>query len=94
VSSNRVYVFLDDTPAGCSLFPAGFSMKGAVTVTFGDVLYHEGAGDERICTTEKPFTFMHTHQCSETKRHFDDLAFKSGAAVPPWDETKFPCAAY
>jgi len=94
VSSQRMYLFLDGTPAGCSLFPSGFVLQGAVTVTFGDVLYHEGAPDELICYQPRPYSFLYAHQCEETKRHFDDLAFKSGAAAPTWDETQLPCAAY
>jgi hypothetical protein len=94
VSSNRLYAFLDDQPAGCTMLPSSFVLNGPVTVTFGDVLYHEGAADEQVCADERPYTFMHAHQCTETKRHFDDLAFKSGAAAPSWDEAKFPCVPY
>jgi len=57
------------------------------------VIYHEGAPDENLCATARPYPFMHAHQCSETKRHFDDIAFKSGSAAPAWDESRFPCAA-
>jgi hypothetical protein len=94
VSSQRVYLFLDGTPAGCTMFPSAFTLQGAVTVTFGDVLYHEGAPDELICYQPRPYSFFYAHQCSETKRHFDDLAFKSGVAAPAWDESQLPCSAY
>lgn len=95
ISSGLLYVFMDGTPAGCTQYPNnGFAMSGTVTVTFGDVLYHEGAPDELICAYSKPYGFMHQHQCLETKRHWDDLGFKSGVAAPAWDQTKFPCAAY
>ncbi|MEP6653790.1 MAG: hypothetical protein ABJA82_10545 [Myxococcales bacterium] len=94
VSSQRVYVFMDGTPAGCSLFPSDFTLGGNVTVTFGDVLYHEGAQDELVCHDARPYSFMHSHQCTETSRHFDDLGFKSGVSAPLWDETRFPCTAY
>jgi hypothetical protein len=95
ISSTMLYAFMDGTPAGCMQYPSnGFALTGAVTVTFGDVLYHEGAGDELVCSEEKPYAFMHEHQCTETKRHWDDLGFKSGVAVPPWNDTLFPCIPY
>jgi hypothetical protein len=94
VSSSRAYLFLDGAPAGCTEYPAGFSISGPVTYTVGDVLYHEGAADEMVCAYQKPFPFLHEHQCTETKRHFDDLGFKSGVAGPTWDETIHPCGAY
>jgi len=28
-----------------------------------------------------------------TRRHFDNLGFKSGVPAPSWDETRFPCAS-
>jgi hypothetical protein len=94
VSSRRLYVFFDGIPAGCTQYPSGFALQGPVTVTFGDVLYHEGAADELVCGQARPYSFLHRHQCTETKRHFDDLGFKSGVSAPAWDETKLPCGAY
>jgi hypothetical protein len=96
ISSNRVYMFMDGQPAGCTQYPTsvGFALNGQVWVTFGDVIYHEGAPDELICSQAEPYAFMHQHQCSETKRHWDDLGFKSGVAPPAWDATKFPCQPF
>jgi hypothetical protein len=94
VSSRRAYLFVDGLPAGCTQYPANVSLGGPVTVTFGDVLYHEGASDEWICYYQKPFPFLHEHQCTETKRHFDDLGFKSGVPAPSWNEALYPCGAY
>jgi hypothetical protein len=97
VSSGRLYVFMDGKPAGCMLYPAnGFALGGPVTVTFGDVLYHEGAETEVATCRSGPtaLPFLYNHQCTETKRHWDDLAFKSGVATPQWDEATFACAAY
>jgi hypothetical protein len=94
VSSQRAYFFLDGAPAGCTQYPAGFALSGPVTFTVGDVLYHEGAADEMVCAYQQPFPFLHNHQCTETKRHFDDLGFKSAVAAPGWDESIFPCGAY
>jgi hypothetical protein len=98
VSSGLLYVFMDGAPAGCTKYPAnGFALGGAVTVTFGDVLYHEGAETEVgscVAGTPTALPFLLHHQCTETKRQWDDLGFKSGAAAPTWDETTFPCVAY
>jgi hypothetical protein len=95
ISSNLLYVFMDGAPAGCTQYPAnGFALGGSVSVSFGDVLYHEAATDELICTQPKPYPFMHEHQCAETKRQWDDLGFKSGVDPPAWDATKFPCVPF
>lgn len=96
VSSSLVYMFVDGFPAGCTQYPTtgGFALSGKVQVTFGDVLYHEGASDEMICLQEHPFLFMHEHQCTETKRHWDDLGLKNGVPAPSWDNARFPCLPY
>jgi hypothetical protein len=95
ISSDRVYVFMDGTAAGCTHYPSGtgFVLSGSVSVTFGDVLYHEGA-EGVVCQQVRPFPFLYQHQCTETQRHWDDLAFKNGVAAPAWDSTNFPCAAF
>jgi hypothetical protein len=93
-SSERVYVFMDDAPVGCSLLPTNVQMAGEVTVSVGDVLYHPGAADEHVCSDNLPFGFLHRHQCTETKRRFDDVGFKSGVGAPVWDESRFPCSRY
>ena len=95
ISSTVLYTFMDGKPAGCMQYPSnGFALEGLVTVSFGDVLYHEGAEDELLCATPKPYDFMHEHQCTETKRHWDDLAFRDGVSAPEWNSTLFPCMAY
>jgi hypothetical protein len=97
VSSSRLYVLMDGKPAGCTLFPSsGFALGGPVTVTFGDVLYHEGAETEVAQCRSGPtaMPFVYNHQCTETKRHWDDLGFKSGVPAPAWDESRIPCLAY
>lgn len=94
VSSSRMYLLFDGKPAGCSKYPSNFALKGAVTVTFGAVMYHEGAPDEMVWNQPKPYGYWHRHEATESKRHFDDLAFKSGVAQPQWDDSKFPCQAY
>jgi hypothetical protein len=94
ISGERLYVYFDGQAAGCTILPSGFKLQGAVTVTFGDVLYHEGAMDEEVCFGPRPYTFLNKHQCQETRRHFDDLGFKNGVKPPAWDETKVPCEPY
>jgi hypothetical protein len=109
ISTESLYVFMDGAPAGCTQYPSGWSMApGAVTVTFGDVLYHELALDE-VCGDPRVFHFANRHQCTERSRHFDDLGIKSAVSAPAaptagpgaivgstftWDETRLPCAAY
>jgi hypothetical protein len=84
---------MDGTPVGCSLYPSGFALNGAVTLTVGDVLYHEGATDQ-VCGFARLFSFSHEHDCMETGRRFDDIGFKSGVPAPQWDETRLPCQPY
>lgn len=94
ISNERLYVYFDGQPAGCTLFPSVFKLEGPVTVTFGDVIYHEGAEDEEVCHGPRPYAFLNKHQCQETRRHFDDLGFKSGVKPPVWDEKTVPCMPY
>jgi len=85
-STKRVYLFLDQEPYGCVNLPAAGVPSGAVTVTFGDVLYHSDV--------DVLFDFHSRHQHREDRRHFDNLGFKSGVAEPGWDESRFPCASH
>jgi hypothetical protein len=98
VSSQTLYVFMDGAPAGCTSFPSAFALQGNVSVTFGDVLYHETADD--WATNPRLMSFVQKHQLKETSRHFDDLAFKSGVTrssdplLSTWDTTRLPCGTY
>jgi hypothetical protein len=83
VSTQRAYLFLDGQPYGCGNLPAAGVPSGPVTVTFGDVLYHSDADHTFLYTGAK---LQH-----ETRRHFDNLGFKSGVPAPPWNEARFPC---
>lgn len=91
VSTARAYVLLDGAPYGCADLPAGAFSPGAVSVTYGDVLYHSGV-DEPVVGSDY-YVFHRDHQLTETRRHFDDLAFASHVPAPPWDESRFPCTA-
>jgi hypothetical protein len=83
-SSKRIYLFLDGEPYACANLPAASVPPGPVTVTYGDVLYHSGVDT----------TYAYTKQALQisTRRHFDNLGFKSGSGAPPWDEKRLPCA--
>jgi hypothetical protein len=102
-STERAYVFLDSQPYACvdlthrkatessgaPIVPAPTPPRaGAVTVAFGDVMYHAGAEADYF-TNFSPFHLE--HELFETVRHFDYVGFKSGEAAPSWDESRFPC---
>jgi hypothetical protein len=95
-STSKVYFMLDGKPVACANLTAAHTMPaGAVTVTFGDVLYHSGvdlAYGSNPATPYPGFPFHEKHLLLETHRHFDELAFKSGQPAPQWDETLVPCA--
>jgi hypothetical protein len=102
-STDRAYVFVDSQPYACvdlahrkatlssgaPILPTPTPPKaGAVTVAFGDVMYHAGA-ESGYFTIFSPFHL--NHELFETVRHFDYIAFKSNEPAPAWDESKFPC---
>ena len=98
ISSQKLYVFMDGAPAGCTTYPAAFALAGTVTVTFGDVIYHETADESAM--SPRLMSFIQKHQLTETTRRFDDLAFKGGVTpasdplLSHWDETRLPCGTY
>jgi hypothetical protein len=85
VSTTRVYVYTNGIPFGCADLPEGKLQAGPGTVTFGDVLYHSGVD------LEAWYPFHKEKMQTLTSRHFSNLAFSSGVAAPPWDETVMPC---
>jgi hypothetical protein len=85
-STRRAYLLIDGEPFGCADLPAAGVPKGPVTVTFGDVLYHSGA-DAHLQGFHKE------HLQLFTRRHFDNMGFKSGVAAPAWNEARFPCVS-
>jgi len=96
VSNERVYVLLDDVPYSCTNLPSKADdgmvhamPTGAVTVTFGDVLYHSGVDLDYVGMN---YQFHKKHMQVMTRRHFDNLGWKSGVAAPTWDEGRLPCA--
>jgi hypothetical protein len=85
VSTSRVYLYTNGVPYGCADFPAGKMKAGPGTVTFGDSLYHSGVD------LEAWYPFHKAKLQTQTSRHYSNLAFTSGAAAPPWDESIVPC---
>jgi hypothetical protein len=103
VSTQRVYLFMNDAPYSCTALPAtaddGQSYtppEGPVTVTWGDVLYHSGV-DFTVAGAPIPrdnaYRFHQTHMLKTTRRHFDNIGFSSGVPRPSWDESRIPCIA-
>jgi hypothetical protein len=90
-SSERVYVFADDKPAGCAVLPGGHMPEGPVTVVFGAVIYH-GAIDESVAPETSPHQFMRTFQPDYYTRRIDDLGLDRRVPAPAWDEAILPCA--
>jgi hypothetical protein len=86
VSTKRAYLVFDGEPWGCADLPVAGVPKGPVTITFGDVLYHSGA-DVNV------HAFHKEHLQLFTRRHFDNMGFKSGVPAPSWDHARFPCVS-
>jgi len=80
-STDRIYAMIDGQPVGCGILPAGRMPSGPVSVTVGDVLYHSG-----VDVPDPPYTFHSNHMKLETRRHIDELGWKSGVAAPPWND--------
>jgi hypothetical protein len=88
-STQKVYAMLDGQPMACANLATGVP-AGPVSVTIGDVLYHSAAD---LVGPPNTYNFHNKHMQFETRRHFDELGFKSGVPAPSWDETKVPCAS-
>lgn len=91
-STERVYVFVEERPAGCAQLPEDRMAPGAVSVSFGSVLYHSGI-DEMVVGSGAPHEFLDRHGLTQTLRRFDNLAVSGGRTLPAWNHTVFPCAA-
>jgi len=89
-STERVYVFLDNQPAGCAVLPAGRMPAGPVTVAFRAVLYHSGI-DESVVPDTSPQQYLHRYSTSHFDRHMDDLGIELSVPAPAWDEQRLPC---
>lgn len=89
-STNRVYVFLEDRPAGCAVLPAGKMPAGPVNVIFGVAGYHIEI-DEFVTSQLAPAQYWSRYSVAHIERKMDDLGIESGVALPAWDEQLMPC---
>jgi hypothetical protein len=89
-STKRVYVFIDDKPAGCAVLPDGRMPAGNVTVAFRGVLYHS-AIDESVVPENSGHQYLRRYSVSHFDRTMDDFGIEKGVAEPAWDETFLPC---
>jgi hypothetical protein len=90
-STERVYVFLDDKPAGCAVLPAGRMPEGDVTVAFRDVLYHSGI-DESVTAADSQHQYLRRFSLSFERRSMDDFGIDQDVPAPAWNEAVMPCA--
>jgi hypothetical protein len=89
-STERVYVFIDDKPAGCGVLPAGRMPEGQVNVAFRAVLYHSGI-DESVTPEDSGHQYLRRFSLSHFDRSMDDFGIDMDVPAPAWDETRMPC---
>jgi hypothetical protein len=89
-STERVYVFMDDKPAGCAVLPAGKMPAGPVNVAFRGVLYHSGI-DESVVPEDSGHQYLRRYSLSHFDRHMDDFGIEQNVPAPAWDESRLPC---
>jgi hypothetical protein len=90
-STERVYVYVEDKPAGCAVLPAGRMPKGKVNVVFGSAGYHIDV-DEFIERKPPMHEYWSRQSLNHVERRFDDLGVDSATSLPGgWDESVMPC---
>ena len=90
-STERVYVFVEDKPAGCAVLPQGRMPEGGVNVVFGAAGYHIDV-DEFVERDPPMHEFWHRESTNHIERRMDDLGIDSHVSLPaPWDESVLPC---
>jgi len=89
-STKRVYMFVEDKPAGCAVLPEGRMPAGPVNVIFGVAAYHMEI-DEFVVPETSSHQFWRRYSLAHTERKLDDLGVKSGVDLPAWNETIMPC---
>jgi len=83
-STEKVYVYIEDKPAGCAVLPAGRYPAGDVTINYGIAAYHIDA-DEYVTRENPRDEYWSRTSVIHTDRKLDDLNIKSGVSLPPWD---------
>ncbi|MFT3925221.1 MAG: hypothetical protein QM778_21975 [Myxococcales bacterium] len=91
-STDRVYTFIEDKPAGCAVVPAGRFPGGAVNVVFSLAAYHIEI-DEFVTGKPPRQGYWNRYSVAHSDRKLDDLGVKSGESLPAWDETIMPCGS-
>jgi hypothetical protein len=89
-STKRVYLFLEDRPAGCAVLPEGQMPAGPVNVAFSVAAYHIDI-DEFVAPENSRHQYWRRYSLAHTDRKMDDLGIQHNAALPPWDESIMPC---
>jgi len=91
VSTQRIYVLVDDVPQGCMDLPEGHLAPGSATVTVGDLLFGSTEDVNGTYLGQLVYPFHHDHMQRETRRHLDAFGFASGVGAPDWDHALVPC---
>jgi len=89
-STSRVYVYMDDKPAGCAVLPSGRMPAGPVTVAYRAVIYHCGI-DETITPDDTGHQYEHNYSLCHSDHRMDDFGIELSAPAPAWDESVLPC---
>jgi hypothetical protein len=89
-STQRVYLFIEDRPAGCAVLPQGKMPAGPVNVIFSIAGYHIEI-DEFVAPADSRHQYWRRFSLAHTDRKMDDLGIKNGAALPAWNESIMPC---
>ena len=90
-STDRVYTFIEDRPAGCAVLPVGRMPERPVSIVFGSAAYHI-AVDEGVVPAGSPNQYWQRYSIAHVDRHLDDLGIDLSVPQPAWDETIRPCA--
>ncbi len=89
-STERVYVFVDDKPAGCGILPTGRMPEGDVNVAFRGVLYHCGI-DESVVPDDSAHQYLKRFSLCHFDRAMDDFGIDEHVPAPAWNEDIMPC---
>src|SRR6185503_15583992 len=92
-STTRVYVYVEDKPAGCAVIPAGYLQAGPRNVVFGTSGYHIDI-DESVVPDNSPHEYWRKFHQNHVERLFDDLGISRNVSRPAWDETRMPCGTH
>jgi hypothetical protein len=92
-STRRVYLFVEDRPAGCARLPDGQMPQGPVTIVFGTAGYHIEI-DESVAPEHSAHGYWQRYHLSHVARQFDDLGIRRNVAAPDWNEDLLPCGTH